>query len=344
MKNKSFFLTRAIASIILLTSWSLSFNVYAGENEDVWNTLQKAALAARSLSYEGIFVYQAGAQVKSVQITHIFDGKNEYSRNLVLDGSPREVLSQGGDLVIYNPHNEKIIIEKRRGQNMFPAVLPVNLDSIKDNYGLRMGPLERVAGRPAKILYLEPKDGLRYSYKFWIDTEYGLLLKSVMYNKRSDVLESISFNQISLLNTVELDWFKPKIDHNKKYEMEDEQIVVADSNVHDNWEVKGLPAGYRKVEQVVRRVHGKPYPVTHVVFSDGLASVSLFIESAPKTVKTPEIKLKHKPKAMLTTAGSTSFYACMNSDHLVTVVGEVPEATVVQIGNAIIFKKYENSK
>ncbi len=339
MKSKSLFLTRFIASLVFFISGPVSFNAHAAANEDVWNTLQKAAVAARSLSYEGIFVYQTGQQVKSVQITHIFNGKNEFSRNVVLDGSPREVLSQGGDLVIYNPHNEKIIIEKRRGQNMFPAVLPVNLDSIKDNYLLRTGSLERVADRSAKILYLEPKDGLRYSYKFWIDNEYGLLLKSVMFNKRGEVMESISFNQISLLNSVDLNWFKPKIDHNKKYEMEDEQVVLADSNIQDEWYIKGLPAGYRKVEQIVRMVHGKSYPVTHVVFSDGLASVSLFIEPAPKVGKTKDDKVKLKPRTVLTTAGNTSFYACMNNGYLVTVVGEVPEATVVQIANAIVFKK-----
>lgn len=338
MKNKSFLLTRAIASFILFASWSLSFNAHASANEEVWNTLQKAAVAARALSYEGIFVYQTGQQVKSVQITHIFNGKNEFSRNVVLDGSPREVLSQGGDLVIYNPHNEKIIIEKRRGQNMFPAVLPVNLETIKANYLLRMGAQERVAGRTAQILFLEPKDGLRYSYKFWIDTEYGLLLKSVMFNSRSEIMESISFNQLSLLNTVALDWFKPKIDPNKSYVMEDEQVVLPDTNAHDDWDFKDLPAGYRKIDQMVRMVHGKPYPVTHVVFSDGLASVSLFIEPAPKVGKTKDAKVKLTPKTVLTTAGNTSFYACVNSGHLVTVVGEVPEATVVQIANAIVFK------
>lgn len=308
----------------------LSFNVQAATDENAWNVLQKAAVAARALSYQGVFVCQTERKTKSVQITHLFDGKNEFARNVLLDGSPREVLSQGGDLVIYNPKNEKIVIEKRRGQNMFPAVLPVNLEAVKESYLLRLGVLERVAGRESQVLILEPKDGLRYSYRFWIDTEYGLLLKSVMFNSRDEIMESIAFNQLALLNSVELDWFKPKIDHNKNYVMEDEPVVIASNGTPVDWVIKDLPAGYRKIDQITRMVNGKLHPVTHIIFSDGLASVSLFIEPAPKG---------NKAKVLLTTMGNASVYANINKGHLVTVVGEVPEATIVQIANAVVFKK-----
>jgi sigma-E factor negative regulatory protein RseB len=251
-----------------------------------------------------------------------------------LDGSPREVLNHSGNVVIYNPQNEKIIIEKRRGQNMFPAVLPMNLDAIKVSYTLRQAEMERVAGRPAQVLVLEPKDALRYSYRFWVDTEYGLLLKSVMYNHRDEVMESISFNQVALMNTVALDWFKPKIDHSKSYVMENEQAVIANSDAAVDWEMKSLPAGYRKVDQMMRKVHGKTEPVTHVIFSDGLASVSLFIEHVSK-----QAKIKSTQKNILSSSGNTNFYTHINHGHLVTVVGDVPEATVVQIANAVVFKK-----
>jgi sigma-E factor negative regulatory protein RseB len=331
---KCFVLARFFASsrplLMLGVILFQSFNAHATSDEDVWNVLQKAAVAARALSYQGIFVCQTGQQVKSVQITHLFNGKNEFARNVVLDGSPREVLSQGGELVIYNQRNEKIIIEKRRGQNMFPALLPVDLAAVKDNYTLRAGALERVAGRQSQMLILEPKDGLRYSYRFWIDTEYGILLKSVMFNNRDEIMESIAFNQLALLNSVELDWFKPKIDHSKSYVMEDEQVVIADDGAAVDWIIKELPAGYRKVDQMTRMVHGKPYPVTHIIFSDGLSSVSLFIEP---------IRKGNRTKILLTTKGNTSFYTNVNNGHLVTVVGEVPEATIVQIANAVVFKK-----
>ncbi len=330
---KHFVLARAFASASLIAGLLSNFNVWASE-EDSWQILQKAAVAARALSYKGIFVCQSAKQIKSVEITHLYDGQNEFARNVVLDGAPREVLNQSGNVVIYNPRNGKIVIEKRRAQNMFPAILPTDLNSIKASYSLRSEESERIAGRPAQVLVLEPKDGLRYSYRFWIDTEYGLLLKSVMFNNRNEILESIGFNQVALMNTVELDWFKPKIDHNKSYVMEQEQELVADAASQIDWEIKALPAGYRKVDQMVRKVQGKPGPVTHLIFSDGLAFVSMFIEHVAKSSKE-----KPAPKNMLTTTGNTSFYANVNNGHLVTVMGDVPEATVVQIANAVVFKK-----
>lgn len=326
-----FVLARKLASASLIAILFSSVN--AGASEDDWQVLQKAAVGARILSYKGVFVCQSAKQVKSVEITHLYDGQHEFARNVVLDGAPREVLNQSGNVVIYNPRNGKIVIEKRRAQNMFPAILPTDLNSIKASYTLRSGESERIAGRSAQVLVLEPKDGLRYSYRFWIDTEYGLLLKSVMFNNRNEVLESIGFSQVSLINTVELDWFKPRIDHNKSYVMEQEQELIADAGSPVDWEIKMLPVGYRKVDQMVRKVHGKSEPVTHLIFSDGLAFVSLFIEHVAKPTKE-----KQTPKNVLTTTGNTSFYANVNKGHLVTVMGDVPEATVVQIANAVVFK------
>ena len=320
----------ASTAIFAGASWS----VHAASDDAMWQTLQKAAVAAHALSYQGIFVYQTGQQSKSVQITHFFNGAGEFARNVVLDGTPREVFSQGHDLVIFNPKNEKVVIEKRRGQNMFPAILPTNLESVKASYVLHAGESERVAGRQAQIFLLEPKDNLRYSYKFWIDTEYGLLLKSVMFNSRNEMMDSIGFSQIGLLNSVDLDWFQPKIDNKKNYVMEDEVVTIVDNSVSKTWTIKDLPAGYHKVDQMIRMVHGKSVAVTHVIFSDGLSSVSLFIEPVTKP-----LSKNMKPKFGHGVVGNTSFYSSLHESYQITAVGEVPEATVAQIANAVIFKK-----
>lgn len=328
---KRFVLACLFASSCQGVVQAATLNLQAAADDGTWQTLQKAAVAARALSYQGIFVCQSGQQSKSVQITHFFNGQGEYARNIVLDGTPREVFSQNNDLVIFSPKNQKIVVEKRRGQNMFPAILPTNLDAIKENYSLRPGEPERVAGRTAQVLILEPKDTLRYSYKFWIDTEYGLLLKSVMFNNRNEAMESIGFSQLALLTKVDLDWFQPKIDSKKSYVMEEEAaITIAENATNADWSIKDLPTGYRKIDQMRRVVHGKPLPVTHLIFSDGLATVSLFIEPIAKTVK---------PKIIHSIVGNTSFYTNTADGYQVTAVGEVPEATVAQIANAVNFKK-----
>ncbi len=305
----------------------LSLNQFAWADEP-WLVLQKASEAARELSYQGVFVYQMGNVSKSVQITHMNFGQGEYARMVVLDGSPREVLSQGSNAVIFNPKNEKVIIEKRRGQSMFPALLPANMDAIKTSYQLKLGGFERVAGREAQIVFLEPKDKYRYGYRFWADKEFGLLLKAMSTNERNESMEQMAFTQLVMLNDQNMDWFQPKVDHRKPYVMEQEKTVT--NTEAPSWTMGEVPEGYYKVDQVLRIVPGKHMPVTHMIFSDGLSSVSVFIEKLSKGAVA-----KNGHSAM----GATNLYALANDGYQVVVVGEVPEATVTQFASAVNFKK-----
>lgn len=302
-------------------------SVFAGQDE-AWLTLQKASQAARELSYKGVFVYQSGNASKSVQLTHMNYGQGEYARMVVLDGSPREVLTQGNDVSIYSPKNEKVMIEKKRGQNMFPALLPTSMESIKHFYQAQSGVVERVGGRDAIVVTLVPKDQLRYGFKFWADKEYGLLLKAATLNEHGLPLEQISFSQLTWMEDQNMDWFRPKVDPNKAYVMDVDGPAKAESADMD-WGVAELPKGYRKVDQVKQVVQGKSVPVTQMIFSDGLSSISLFIEPLAKGVH---------PKVGHAMIGATNFYALVNEGHQVMVVGEVPEAAVTQFANAISFK------
>jgi sigma-E factor negative regulatory protein RseB len=303
---------------------------YAQTPEDGWQLLQKAAAAAHVLSYQGIFVCETGHHNKAVQMTHLYNGQGEYSRNVTLDNTPREVFSQGRDLIIYNPKKEKIIIEKRRGQNLFPAILPLKLDGLKDSYTLRIGDTDKVAGRSATLIWLTPKDNLRYTYQFWIDQEYGLLLKYSMLNGKQEPLETIGFNQLNLMKTLDLDWFQPQIDAKKNYVMEESTPAVADSSVSEDWSIQRLPAGFVKIDQMKLMAHGKTTPVTQLIFSDGLASISLFIEPL---MKNAQARIGHN------SVGNNSFYANVQKGYQITVVGEVPQETVAKIGDAVVFKK-----
>jgi sigma-E factor negative regulatory protein RseB len=295
--------------------------------DDAWQMLEKTAFAARELNYSGQFVYQSGNQTRVVDITHMNQDGHEMTRNVVLEGPPREVYSQGNDIVIFQPKNEKVMIEKRRGQNLFPAMLPTDLRLIKSSYTARLGAIESVAGRNAQIIELMPNDAFRYSYKIWTDNEFGLLLKMTLLNSKNETLEQIYFNQLSMLNSQDVNWFQPKIDVSKSYVVEDNAQVT---HIEDNWIVAQLPSGYRKVDQVQRIVPGKSAPVNQIIFSDGIASVSLFIE--------PIVKGTH-PKTGHMLIGSTNICANVIEGYQIMVVGEVPAETVQQIAKAVTFKK-----
>lgn len=319
---------RVLLACLLASHFSLAA-ADAETTSDAWELLDKAAHAARDLNYKGIFVYQSGNNTRSIEITHMNAGQGEYSRVVMLDGAPREVLSQGSDIVIFSPRGEKVVIEKRRGKNLFPALLPVNLDLVKASYQAKVLGQERVAGRESVIVLLAPRDNYRYSYKLFADREYGLLLKAATLNQADEVIEQIAFNQLNMLSFSDMEWFQPKVDPRKPYVME-EVVPSAAADEMNGWKLGQLPAGYKQIDHIRRIVPGKSAPVNQLIFSDGLSSVSLFIEPLSKGMR---------PKVGHTVVGPTNFYANVNGGYQIVVVGEVPQATVSQIANSVNFNK-----
>lgn len=296
---------------------------------DAWQILEKSAFAARELNYEGQFSYINGEQKRTVEIKHMNYGGREVARNIVLDDNQREVYSQGNNIVIFQPTTKNIIIKKRQGQNLFPAMLPTNFDVVKANYRASIAGTEYVAEREAQVVELKPTDVYRYSYKIWTDIEFGLILKMALLNANNKTLEQIYFNKLSMLNSHNnLNWFQPKIDMSKSYVTEQKALMTRDDS---DWIVTtNLPAGYQKVDHVQRIVRGKKTMVDQLIFSDGIASVSLFIE--------PLIE-GQRPKKGHMLMGSTNMCANVVDGHQIIVVGEVPEETVRSIAKAVSFKQ-----
>jgi sigma-E factor negative regulatory protein RseB len=318
-KLNKFFMQRFVVGVTLVL---LSF--YAQSVEDPWLHLEKAAQAARKLSYKGIFLYQNHQDVRSIEITHLNNGAEEFARIVTLDGKPREALSRGNNMVVFNPSKENVMIQTRQNQSHFPAILPPDIESVKAIYTLRFVDQERVGGRDAQIVYLEPRDEYRYLYKLWLDKEYGLILKMSIHDHQQKVIEQASFNQIALFSGQDLNWFKPNVDTHKKYIMDN----ASDNKVsHEKYcTIANLPTGYREVSHVTRTMGNQPYPVHHWIFSDGLSFVSLFVNQIPKG---------HKSRVGETQVGSSHIFARVMNGNQIMVVGEVPQATIQKISNSI---------
>jgi sigma-E factor negative regulatory protein RseB len=317
----------------------LSFQVPAAADEvtgqvpiNAWNVLEKSAYAARELNYEGQFTYVNGEQKRMVDIKHMNYGGREVARNIVLGGSQREVFSQGDNVVIFQPTNSNIVIKKTRGKNLFPAMLPTDLNSIKAHYVASLKGTEFVAEREAHVVELSPKDEYRYSYKVWSDVKFGLMLKMALLNTDNKTLEQIYFNNVSMLNSQNnLNWFEPKIDMSKSYVTEATEAITHVAN--DTTVTTDLPAGYKEVDHIQRAAKGKDAIVDQLVFSDGIASVSLFIEPLSKG---------QRPKKGHMYMGSTNMCANVVDGRQIIVVGEVPEKTVKSIAKAVSFKSNDS--
>jgi sigma-E factor negative regulatory protein RseB len=309
---------------LLFSLLFIFLNVSAYALDDPWVQIEKASQAARQLSYKGIFVYQNHQEMRSIEITHLNNNKEEFARIVNLDGPSRELLSRGDNVLVFNPNKENVLIQKRQGQNLFPAILPSNIEFVKSSYSLRFGDQERIGGREAQIVYLDPRDEYRYPFKMWLDKEFGLLLKMMILDHNQKIIEQVSFNQISFFASQDLNWFTPSVDTRKKYIMDEvpENIVSNEKYCV----ISNLPAGFREVSHVTRMMGRQPQLVHQWIFSDGLSSVSLFVNPIPKGQKSKVGELQ---------VGSAHIFARVMNGNQIMVVGEVPQATIQKISNSI---------
>lgn len=286
--------------------------------------LQKIALAAHQLNYSGVFVYHHGGYMETSSIVHISDESGEHERLEVLDGAPREVIRNNDDAICFMPENKAVFVEKRKIKKSFPAILPRQLSGISENYAVNLAGVERVAGQECQNVILEPRDNYRYGHRFCADSASGLLLKVSTLNEKNEVVDQFSFTQVRIGGAIEREQLKSKFAMQRHVYVKEAPGIPADPG----WLVKSLPSGFNKVMEQKRAFPGKKYPANHLVFSDGLAAISVFIE--------PLAGLE-KPVSGLSRQGAINVYSRPVADHQVTVLGEVPVVTVMQIANSVAF-------
>lgn len=289
--------------------------------------LQRIAAAARSLNYTGTFVYQHGNRVETSRIVHYVDAAgNELERLEGMDGPMREVIRSNDEVKCYLPDSRTVRIERRQARKSFPALLPEQVASLAGNYDVRLGGQERMAGLDCQVLLLEPRDDKRYRHRMWVDTASGLLVKTVMLDDKGRVVEQFAFTQLAIGGPIDPEQLKPRLAGGREWREERQaEAVAADSG----WAIGSQPPGFRKVMEMKRSLPGKDGPVTHIVISDGLVAVSVFIEPMPAG---------DKFRLGVSSQGAINVFTRPVSDHLVTVLGEAPAATVMQIGNSVSYK------
>ncbi len=291
--------------------------------------LQKIASAARKLNYTGTFVYQYGTQVETSRIWHYVDASGEYEKLETLDGPAREVIRNNDEVLCYYPDSKTVKVEKRRPKP-FPALVPEHLTALTEYYNIRIGDRERIAGYEAQSLILEPKDGLRYGHKFWADVDTGLLLKARMMNERRETVEQFAFTQLTIGGVFDKEALKSNYNAHVPGWSLDSANPAEPATVDTGWVVTSYPAGFKKILETKRTLPGRPSPVSHIVYSDGLAAISIFIEPMG-----PERRSVHG----ISHQGAINIYSRPLAEHMVTVLGEAPSATVVQIGKSVAAKQ-----
>jgi len=292
---------------------------------DALGWLSRAAQAARQLNYAGTIIYQIGPRVESSRITHLNEDGREYAKVVNLDGPAREVVRTQGEVRCYYPDAKLMRVEPGTFRNVFPSISPEQQQSLARYYDFRVIGEDRVGGRPVQVVVFEPKDALRYGHRFWSDDATGLLLKARVLNERGEGVEQFAFSDLTMNARIDRAMVEPSW-----------PVVPRDWQVLENasgdvvpedtgWVVTRVPPGFEKIMEGWRKLRGHRERVAHIVFSDGLVSVSVFVE--PLVAASVPAGFLQK--------GGLNVYSVKQDDHLITVMGETPGATVRQIAHSI---------
>lgn len=304
--------------------------VYATDKQSVEAWLQKMHHAAHMVNYVGKFVYQQDKQLSMMEIVHAVGENGERERLLSLDEVGREVIRDKDNVTCILPDRKSVVVEKGRPKLPFPPAFPVNVEQLKHQYTFALSRQERVAGHLAQKISINPTDKYRYGHRLWIDVDTGLLLKTHLLDERGQLLEQFMFTELVFMDEIPEELLKPHVigENFTWYESDDEKVEGSPAQPM-NWFVAHMPAGF--VNDMQRNHHlPNKTAVKHMVYSDGLASVSVFIEKHEK----------QSPNLIGTSRmGAVNAFGRIIDDHHVTAVGEVPQATVKMIGESVEFKK-----
>jgi sigma-E factor negative regulatory protein RseB len=283
--------------------------------------------AGRSLDYEGSFVYQHGDQMESLRIVHKTGAGGVRERLVSLNGAPREIIRTDSEVRCYLPDENAALIEHRRADNRnFPALLPDSLTLLKGSYLIRAGKEGRVAGRKAVSVHIKPRDAYRYGYQLWADEASGLLLKASLLDERGRVVEQYMFTQVSIGKAIPESELEPQYPAKGiVWQRADGEPLALSTG---QWVAARLPAGFTLSARMMRKLPARKQPVEHLVYSDGLAVVSVFVE---------KVDGEAKPNVLsgLTHMGAVHAFGKVVDGHQVTVVGEAPAITVDMIGESV---------
>ena len=318
-----------MALIRLLLVALMASNVSAVLADDkTWQLLNQMNNTLETGNYQGTFVFMHDGKVETLKIVHGYSDYGVREKLVSLTGDAREVIRDRDLLTCIWPEDKLVVIEPARAGYGLPSFLPKNLDDLVFRYKLKKEGSARIAGITCQTVRFDPVDAYRYGHELCINTESGMLLKSRTFNADSDTIESMMFTSFSMLESV------PDSMLRQTASLEGYTWKIAglgpdgDLQPDHAWKIRNLPPGFSLSSVNRRLMSTSKSPVQHIVLSDGLASVSVFISKV------------EDPKHVYEGAhnkGVISAYARDLNRHQITVIGEVPEGTVKHIGDSVFY-------
>jgi sigma-E factor negative regulatory protein RseB len=309
--------TAALSAIVLSAIALVASAAVHADEPSPQDLLRRMSVALHSVDFEGSFIYQHDGRTDSLRIFHQ-GGERERERLISLGGSRGEIVRDGAAVVCVQSDGVTTLFTNRAGSHLLPLV--PNVRELGAQYGVTIVGEDRVAGYDARIVDIAPRDPYRYGYRLWLQKDNQLLLRSAVYDAARRPLEQLMFVALDVGTRPNETDLSPSNNVAGAVSPDDEIPITS----KPAWIIASPPAGFRLVRA---QTSAGPQQAEHLVYSDGIASVSVYVEphvaAAPVAVESAMMR------------GVLSIHSLDAAGARVTALGDVPPATVQAMARGV---------
>lgn len=296
---------------------------------EVGDWLRKLHESSRRKAYTGTFVVSTAGTMSSARIWHVCDGEQQLERVDTLTGPARTTLRRNDEVVTFVPESRLTVTERREALSLFPASLQPGDLAVGEFYTLKgLAAVERVAGLLADAHELLPRDDLRFGYRVWSERKTGLVVKLQTLDLDRRVLEQVAFSELNLGAQVKVEELLRMMKNRPGYTVQN-VAMTRTTPLEQGWRMRQPVPGFVSTGCHVRSASAVSDPgkaPMQWVFSDGLASVSVFVEPYEPTRHT---------RAGQMSSGATHSLSRRHGEFWLTLVGEVPAKTLAWFAQSL---------
>jgi len=310
-------LKAVFVGLVLLTQPAFADDMAPGD----W--LKKMTNAVQTTNYEGTVIRIQDGVADALKVVHVVSDGVVREKVIIQEGDDLEIIRNGNEVHFIMPDRKSVLVDEWDDKSTLFSTLPTSDIRFGSEYDVSIVRKERIAGRKTIMLAIRPHDSFRYGHRIWLDIATGFPLQTKLMDEHGEAIEQVKFADITLDAEIDISALQPSINIDDfRWYAEPQRTVTND--VASDWASDNLPPGFLLTSTRNERVPGSDEPVTHMMFSDGLASVSVFIEPG-----------KDRAISERSRDGASNAFSILAGDFCITAVGEVPAVTVEQIARSM---------
>jgi len=284
--------------------------------------LNQMAAAVQSTSYEGTVIRIKDGEAEALKVVHTIRDGVVWEKVVAQEGNGLEIIRIGNEVHCILPDRQSVLVEEWDDQSTLFSTLPSSDIRFGNEYDVAIVRKDRIAGREAIMLAIRPHDSYRYGHRIWLDSETAFPLQTQLMSD-GNAIEQVKFADITLNHEIDASALRSSYS-TEHFTWLRQPSGHAGTAVETRWSSDELPAGFRVVSSHEETMDGSGEEITHILFSDGLANVSVFVAANSGKLAAGSARV-----------GGSNSYSVELDEHEITAIGEVPAITVRQIATSM---------